>query len=238
MKTKILAILLAFFVLNCGTLRFSRYNSFGEWFIGDPGYRGMYFGYEPADKDRWKLKRGCNSAEVAAVATVFLFFWVYYYHIERSLGFYDDPNEYEDMFCSNYINEYRQPLYLWLRSPEIIFNPQGATHFPEVWERKFSKTHNACIPVKRYLHGDKIDLEFHVMDAGILDAAIPYRVWNSNEWEGIEKFGFTIINPFIFLPANIFIKAFQLPFIVVNDVSKIILVPIAATYYDNRKHNK
>lgn len=248
MKKRVVIILLFVLLSNCGTLRFQKYDTVGAWFFGKPGYRGVYFGEEPSSSTRFKYferawERSNNDPFGFALmgfslVAIAAFFHSYFYHTTRAVGIYDNPNNYDYMDCSEIIKEERHPFYLGVSIPELIFNPQGGTHFPETVEMEFSESQLKCVPTKTYIRDEKASIAFQVMDAGIIDAAIPYRVWNTNEWSKGEKIGFTIINPIIFLPANIIIKVYQLPFYLVHDVFRITLIPAAAIYYDLNREKK
>ncbi|MCB1192024.1 MAG: hypothetical protein H7A23_22285 [Leptospiraceae bacterium] len=252
MKTKIIAVLVSFIFSNCSSLDLGRYNNFGDWFLGQPGYRGTYFGYEPTGKTKKGVSQrssgsggsgsipvfnckdcGKESLVVVAVIVAIVLIILYTYHTKRALGDYDDPDKYEDMYCSNIINEYRHPLFLWLRTPEHIFNPQGGAYFPEVQERTFSKKGKKCVVNQTFKRGEKTDFEFQVMEAGIIDAAIPYRIWTAEDKDIPQKLGLTVANTVFILPANIVVKVFNLPFYVAHDIAKLSLIPVAFVYYNN-----
>ncbi|MCB1190039.1 MAG: hypothetical protein H7A23_12550 [Leptospiraceae bacterium] len=241
MKIKNIIVLLSFLLSNCGTLRFQKYDNFGDWFFGKPGYRGAYFGYEPSDSERFdhiatirdmlRSSRECGPLGIL-IFPVIAFFSIgsvvhlYKYNIERASGSYDDPDYFDNMYCSEVISESRQPIYLWLRTPELIFNPQGGVFFPAMDKRAFSNKEKQCIVVKSYERGER-GFYFQAFDAGIIDSLIPYRVWTEDGLDPSDKFKNTIKSIFFVIP----VKLFQLPFYVIHDVSQLLLIPTAAIYY-------
>lgn len=144
-----------------------------------------------------------------------------------------DADSYTDEIAKigqvNRINGERHPFYLWLRFPEVILNPQGGFYMPErkYHFRRFSKTEYRCATLEE---GDGRGFGFFMFfEAGLIDYAIPYRLWTSDK--GLqEKVAYTITCWFTFPIVAIFKIAGPLIIYTVHDVAKILVIPPAAMY--------
>ncbi|MCB1191667.1 MAG: hypothetical protein KDK90_14585 [Leptospiraceae bacterium] len=125
----------------------------------------------------------------------------------------------------------RHPFYLWLRTPEIILNPQGGLYFPDrivKYKNKFYST-NALTEMKdqklKKILLDKRDMIFITMDAGLVEFILPYRFILGGYMNKAATS--CVLSPLILtigLPPRLIIYP-------IHDVIKTVMIPVAAVYY-------
>ena len=176
----------------------------------------------------------------------------------KSMSCLPFPDEFYDKYYfrlgSNYVHhviEKRHSYYLWLRTPELIFNPQGGWHHPiAVMIRDHSLTKRSNDDSAILMHGKEV-LYYHCikgpvyydrdrpLEYGIIDGfavIIDNDLVESGRKE-LDQTTRIILAPFGFI-AIVLIKAYMLPFYVAHDVIKIPLMPIAAIYFATKEEEK
>lgn len=127
----------------------------------------------------------------------------------------------------------RHPLYLWFRTPEILFNPQGGIYYPDmIIVMRGSKLYNTAdiSKVESQEEREKIIQKrndtFTVMDSGIVDYVLQYRSI-TDPYSGIKE---TLRNYAVFpiVVITLSIRAIVYP---IHDVIKTITLPFAVLYY-------
>lgn len=133
----------------------------------------------------------------------------------------------------------RHPYYLWLRTPEIIFNPQGGLYYPDMIAKdyrdgKFYNTaeiSNITDKAKQERIFKKRNNLFMELDIGLVDYLIGYRDFNDPNGEEVNAcFPFRFIALPI-LPIWSFLKTFKYIYYPIHDVVKVVLLPVAGVYY-------
>lgn len=157
-----------------------------------------------------------------------------------------------------YIEE-RHPYYLWFRTPEVIFNPQGAFYNPLIAERTHSfmkrpndnevvtfcekediiGTSRYCTkPKKLYYHctGRTYQSEEHgsigLVDGMVLLFTKPKKHFGYKNSNCSEPFKYIYV-----LFETIGFSIFLLPFYMIHDILKTAMLPVAAMYY-SVQHSK
>ncbi|MCB1194233.1 MAG: hypothetical protein KDK90_27605 [Leptospiraceae bacterium] len=127
----------------------------------------------------------------------------------------------------------RHPIYLWLRTPEILFNPQGGIYYPDmIIEGKSGKFYNTSEKNKfqEVLLEDR-NMEFHIRETGLIDFLLMYREMFDPSGD-IHFVGmYCVLSPFfgiLYLGKNFIPKLVAYP---IHDVIKTVMIPVAAVYY-------
>lgn len=208
--------------LKCSsTLQFGEYDNYWDWFIG-----GYYMNMSNIPPNHCPQITGSDTCTTTLAADLFD------NYISRS----------------NYVHhviDKRHPYYLWLRTPELIYNPQGGWHYPVVvMVRNYSyqkrskdkfklKIYDQKCGCHKYMYyhcikgpvyykrGDRIP-KYGLIDyaAYFIDKDLVDDVNHETRW---------ILSPFFYF-AIIVAKTMQLPFYLAHDVIKIPLMPIAAIH--------
>lgn len=155
-----------------------------------------------------------------------------------------------DGASDGYLVGERHPYYLWFRTPEIIFNPQGGLHYPDAYVKdargvkdKSGKVYNTAEldqlkdeDLKLILLGQK-NFNFNRTDAGILDYLLVYREL-LDESGGEEEKSSHIAASCLYVGISPIFLAFHIPFRLIvypiHDVIKTIMLPVAAIYYSTQ----
>lgn len=128
----------------------------------------------------------------------------------------------------------RHPYYLWLRTPEIFFNPQGGFIYPEKMIRYKGKFYNTSDlssikdeSIKKKII-DSRNLGFTAFDSGLIEYIIPYRALidedgRPGKTQCIALFSLPVTQPIRLITYSI------------HDVIKTFMIPIAAVYYTTKK---
>ncbi|MCB1194237.1 MAG: hypothetical protein KDK90_27625 [Leptospiraceae bacterium] len=127
----------------------------------------------------------------------------------------------------------RHPFYLWLRTPEIILNPQGGVYYPDmIIIGESGKIYNTS---QMKENGTKMlperNLAFHVKETGLIDFLLMYR--EIFDPSGDMRFvgAYCVLFPFflfLFTGKNLVPKIIVYP---IHDVIKTVMIPVAAVYY-------
>lgn len=231
MKQFFILILLIF--INCSTFQLEKHENFSEWFFGKPGFTGMVY-----QKNEECLEPFINNNPCACIVGM---------------------SNRKDVIIPRYkILGNRHPFYLFFRFPEAIFNPQGGAFIPkrilpsQPTEKKdkyeFPPNFHSYSMQFRYYHCEKLEegdltfmygrlwyseLGYMILDAGLIEHIVPYRIWTSNESPGskVLETGKT----WILSPIGVIFKAVILSFYVVHDVVKIPVIPVAIIYYSTNQ---
>ncbi len=217
----LLFVIAASLSTGCASVyKLDQYDGFGDWFIGRPGLRNT-------------LKAPID-ARTHKVADMLLH--------------------------TPYLAGKRCPIYLHLRFPELIFQPKGALWYPErmvvgkpgvrndaLYMFKKATTSNEDLRVKNpqdynynqlyYAVGResgeyKNSFSFDLTDGGLIEI-IPYRVYTSDA-KGGDKALRTVLQPFAWCLQVVYGVVCRAPVYIVHDVTKTLMIPVAAVYYLSR----
>ncbi|MCB1193949.1 MAG: hypothetical protein KDK90_26170 [Leptospiraceae bacterium] len=131
----------------------------------------------------------------------------------------------------------RHPLFLWLRTPEIFFNPQGGLYYPDAYVRdeydnSIYNTENIySIPDRRLQHLllKKRNSNFNFHDTGIIDFLLQYRELKDPSGNLGSAMGHCFLSP-IYLTLSLFFSG-RLVTYPIHDIIKTVMLPIAIVYY-------
>ena len=125
----------------------------------------------------------------------------------------------------------RHPFYLWFRTPEIIFNPQGWIYYPDMIVEFNGKFYNTTelSNIKDERLKETILMRrsnfFRYHEAGLVEYVLPYR-------EIIDGRPSNAVFYFFLSPILIPITYIErLIFYPIHDVIKTVMIPVAAVYY-------
>ncbi|MCB1194280.1 MAG: hypothetical protein KDK90_27850 [Leptospiraceae bacterium] len=144
----------------------------------------------------------------------------------NTLGISDEPRD-------GVVLGDRYPIYLWLRTPEIIFNPQGGLYYPdmvvELKNELYKTTELSQIKDRRikYAVPSRRNSAFHAFDTGIIDGILQYRELNDPS----SKTSNVILRCIIFPIWFVVIYPMRLIAYPVHDVLKTAMIPVAVVYY-------
>lgn len=127
----------------------------------------------------------------------------------------------------------RHPYYLWFRTPEIFFNPQGGVYYPDMimkYRDKYYDTSDLSILKDedlRYNIMEDRGAAFNAFETGIVDLVLQYRSI-TDPYSGIKHtLAYCIIAPFLVIfsfPKRIIVYP-------IHDILKTITLPFATVYY-------
>ncbi|MCB1194272.1 MAG: hypothetical protein KDK90_27805 [Leptospiraceae bacterium] len=130
----------------------------------------------------------------------------------------------------------RHPYYLWLRTPEIIFNPQGGIYYPDMIIKVREKFYNTADlssikdeSLKRSILASRSML-FRGKEAGLIEYLIPYReilAGANDDGDPCIPVFYCVFSPFFILIG----LPERLIFYPIHDVIKTLMLPVAAVYY-------
>ncbi|MCP5495503.1 MAG: hypothetical protein H7A23_13185 [Leptospiraceae bacterium] len=132
----------------------------------------------------------------------------------------------------------RHPYYLWFRTPEIIFNPQGGLYYPDmiVEDREDGKLYNTSEmsdikdeSKRQRIFNNRIAL-FLKLDMGLIDYLISYRDFIDPNGNLTSCFPFRYV-VFPFYPIYSFLNTGKYIYYPIHDVVKTVMIPVAAVYY-------
>ncbi|MCB1194376.1 MAG: hypothetical protein KDK90_28345 [Leptospiraceae bacterium] len=133
----------------------------------------------------------------------------------------------------------RHLIYLWLRTPEIILNPQGGLYYSDmileyeddVWYNTSELESIKDEKLKRLIL-KKRNKEFHMKESGLIDFIFAYREIFDPSGDIDNVMGYCVGSPIHLLlyihRGNLVPKLFYYP---IHDVIKTVMIPVAAVYY-------
>ncbi len=219
----LVAVVGAMMATGCASVyKMDQYDGFGDWFVGRPGFRNTL--KAPLDARTHKV------------------------------------TDYTFLHPPLIDTKRRIPLYLHLRLPEIIFQPAGCCWYPQRWvPGKPGARNDAIYKYKKEMEGkEKIRFSgypqynynqlyyaeqretgdytnswtFEMTDAGLIEI-IPYRLYTSDAKPG-TKFFRTLMHPFNYILQVGYAVVWRVPVYAVHDISKTLMIPVAAIYYITR----
>ncbi|MCB1194282.1 MAG: hypothetical protein KDK90_27860 [Leptospiraceae bacterium] len=129
----------------------------------------------------------------------------------------------------------RHPFYLWFRTPEIIFNPQGGIYYPDMiteYGDKLYDTRDLSNIKEEKLKKGILSYRnglFTGMDGGLLDFILQYREWMDPSGNRQKAVIICTFSP-IWFSINLIYHG-QIFIYPIHDVIKTVMIPVAAVYY-------
>ncbi len=142
------------------------------------------------------------------------------------------------------IVDQRHPYYLWFRTPEIIFNPQGGLYYPDMIVKVFLKDEHGKLYTKFYNTADLPNIKdeslrrkilnqrvstFKFYNAGLVELVLPYREIGAAINGVTDPYGLIFCSPYVIFAIPF--RAAQLIFYSIHDVFTTVMLPVAAVYY-------
>ncbi|MCB1194281.1 MAG: hypothetical protein KDK90_27855 [Leptospiraceae bacterium] len=134
----------------------------------------------------------------------------------------------------------RHPYYLWFRTPELIFNPQGGLYYPDmIMEHKdefyetsdLSKIENEQIRNTILYHRNEM---FNLWDAGLIDYGVQYRELidpSGKIYYAARNYVSSYLLLAVLFPIRLVVYVF-------HDITKTIMIPATVVYYLTEDNNK